>query len=154
HLRETALLPRAQLDRAARRGELDRVRQEIAEHLADLAWIREYLEAGLDAALAHVEPYARRIRTDPLDGVADPVICRARAQVEIQPASFDARQLEQLADQLRQTVDLDMHPPQEVRAAIRIVQGAVFERFDERLQRRDRRLELMRDVGHEVAPHG
>ena len=36
---------------------------------------------------------------------------------------------------------------------LRVVGGAVEQRLDETLDRRDRRLELVRDVGHEVAAH-
>ena len=47
-----------------------------------------------------------------------------------------------------------MHQAQELGPLDWIVDRALFERFDQRLQRRDRRAQLVRDVGHEIAPRG
>ncbi len=66
-------------------------------------------------------------------------------------ALLDLRQAQQIFDDRVQAVGLLGHDPQEPLGVDRVVHGAVEQRFDKALDRRDRRLQLVRDVGHEVA---
>ncbi len=104
--------------------------------------------------MTHLQTHPLGVRAHTLDGLSEQLVGGARHQLQLEPASLDAGELEQLGDQVRQAVDLDMHATQEIRAGGRVVERAGLERFHERLERGDRRAELVRDVGDEIAAGG
>ena len=71
---------------------------------------------------------------------------RARARLE-------ARQLEQVLDQRRHAVRVRADLAEEALGGARLVLGAVLERLHEAADGRERRAQLVRGVGHEVAAH-
>ena len=122
------------------RSELHRVGQQIAQHLADLAWISAQNEIRFDAACAYVQADSRRVRPNPINRVNDEFVRGTRAQVQVQSASFNSGQLQGLRHELSQPIDFDVHSPEKVRPAVRILQGSGRQRFDQRFERGDRRL--------------
>ncbi len=66
-------------------------------------------------------------------------------------ALLDLRQAEQVFDDRVQAVGLLGDDLQEAVGVSRLLDRAVEQRFDEAFDRSDRRLQLVRDVGHEVA---
>ncbi len=63
---------------------------------------------------------------------------------------FDAGQAEQVQNQHVQAIGLAGHLTEEVIAMFRVVAGTVQQGFDTHLDDRQRRLQFVRDVGHEV----
>ena len=66
-------------------------------------------------------------------------------------ALLDLRQAQQVLDDLIQAVRLLGDDPQETLGVFRVVHCTIQQRFDKTLDRSDRRLQLVRNVGHEVA---
>ena len=69
-----------------------------------------------------------------------------------QAAGLGARELEQIFDEANHAVDFARDLRQEQRARFGVVVGDQHG-FEHQLDRRERRAQLVRDVGHEFAPH-
>ena len=75
-----------------------------------------------------------------------------RAQLQLQPLRIHLRQFQQVFRQPRQSPRMLQDDPQKPVAVLRVVHGSRKQRFRKSLDRRQRRAELMRYVGHEVSP--
>ena len=51
---------------------------------------------------------------------------------------------------MREAVNFVMHEPEELKSRLRIVDRALFQGLDQRLQRRERCPQLMRKHGHKI----
>ena len=70
-----------------------------------------------------------------------------------QPVGIHLRKLQQVVRQPRQAAGMLQNDPEKALAILRIVDRAGQQRFRKSLNGRQRRLEFVRHVGHEIAPH-
>ena len=123
-------------------GVLDEVRDDLVDALGVAR--RDRVVLGLDAqldALGHVQP---RLARGLLEQVAD----AERPAVERLGLGLQAREVEQLGDEAAEALDLGEHRRDGLRVGGLDAVGDVLELG---LQRGDRRAQLVRDVGDEVA---
>ena len=76
-----------------------------------------------------------------------------RGRLEIELVSFDAAQLQQVFDQLMQSLAVARDHGHEVARRRRVVDGTPFEGLGGRANGRDGGAQLVRNIGHEVAAH-
>ena len=139
-------------DRAAARRELDRVADEVGDDLADPLRVvadpdRRVGQVQATARTPRARPRPRVCSTADLDRRAQVV----RAEVEQDEPGVELRELEQVLGEPVEPLDLLAARLEELGARLRVVGGALLEQLVERAQGGQRRPQLVRDVGQEVA---
>lgn len=139
----------AHLHRAAGVGVAQRVFQQVAQQLLQTALIAVHLQrAGIDLRL-HLQLRGGKARAQAVQhGCQDDRQIDGSAPIR-QRTDVGQRHVVQVLDQLAQLADLLVQRPQRVGCHR---PDAVLQRFQFGAQYRQRCAQLVRDVGHEVAP--
>ena len=86
-------------DASALGRELDRVREQVDQHLLDLAFVADDLtHTGIDSEI-HAEAVARGALADEREGVLERERHAEVRQLEVHAAGFDLGQIEDVVDQ-------------------------------------------------------
>ncbi len=147
-----AQLACADPDLPARRRELDRVVYQVGHDALRTLGIG-HQRRQLWQIDDQVQPCPLGLRTQPLYRRDDDLCQRGGLQPQRDLVRFDARQLEQLLDHLRQRVHLALHAVEETPRCRRVIQRTIAQRVDQRLEPGQGRPQLVRDVADEIAPH-
>ena len=137
--------------RAATRGELDGVGHQVGDDLSDP--LRVVPDPDRDARIAEGDVDApaaggaARLFDRRFDGGAQVI----RPEVEQDEPRIELRQLEQVLGEPVETLDLLGARLEEFVACLRVVTGAFAQQLVERPEGRQRRAELVRHIGQEVA---
>ena len=86
---------------AARRRELDRVRQQVPDHLAQTIVVAEDRAGGGGVGRDEIDPFRGRGHADGGQRIGDELSDRDRLDVETQLAGRHAREIEHVVDELR-----------------------------------------------------
>ena len=134
---------------------LDRVVDQVVEDLPDRFLVRH--DQGLAAQAAGIERERQvlglRSSPVPFEARFEHGDQAQRAMLEELLAGIEPGQAEHVQDQLVQPVRLLVDSLQEAAVDRLIVEGPVEQGFRVRLDRGERRLELVGRIGHEVLPH-
>ena len=138
-------------DRAAARRELDRVGHEVGDDLADPLRVVADPDRGVGKVHRQADTAAGRGGARLLDGALDRRAQVVGSQVEQDQAGIELGQLEEVLGQPVEPLDLLAARFEELGARLGVVGGALAQELVERPQRGQRRPQLVRDVGQEVA---
>ena len=150
HARPVGLDVPSDADRAAGRGVSHGVRHEVAERARDLRAI-----AGDARRLADIERHIVLALRQRLGVGGDLQQQRHHRELAVGGRvvlALQRRQRQQVVDEAMHVARLLIHQPEIARALARL-EVEVLHRLDEARHHRQRRLELVRDVGDEVATH-
>ncbi len=131
---------------------VDRVLDQVAECGGELSTVAPDPQA-LGARGGHGDLLGARLVPAPVDGLGDQFPDRDRLGVLQRVVVLHAGEVDQLLHQVGQPGRLDLHAPREPLHGLGVV-GGVHHGLGQQGQRPDGGLELMADVGDEVAPHG
>ena len=138
--------------RAVGRRVADRVLDQVEQHALDLLGVR-----ARRLLLAHVGAHADALRVglgaQRVDRLLDELVERHLLERPLDVARLQPRQLEQVVDQPREHVDVRAHLPEIAAPGLR-VDDVVADRLGEQPQRGDRRAQVMRHGGDQVAARG
>ena len=140
----------ADLDAAALGGELDRVRQQVVEHLlqaVEVAVDHDFVRIGGETQL---DPLRLRELARIGDRGIDDVDDVDALQVEIELAADDARGIEQIIDEPGLMVDVALDRLGRAPDQCRIVLARTRQDLAPALQRIERRTQLVRDDGEKL----
>ena len=137
--------------RPPRRRELDRVADQVADHLAQALRVVALADRLVGHVHDQLDALAVGARLGLLDGVLDHGAQVVRSKVEQHQARFELGQLEQVGRQPVEALDLLPALVEELGLGRLVLYGALGEQLVEGAQRGDRRAQLVRHVGQEVA---
>ncbi len=146
------VLPRRDRDRdlAVRRGEAGGVLQKVGEHLVELHRVGGDLGRVADHR-PDSEPGQPRLQ--PVQNGFQDLVHRHRLLRRGERAGLEAGEVEQVAEETVEPVGLLQHRLEQVAALRVVVRGVVFEQTrDRRLDRGERRPQVMRDRGEQGGP--
>lgn len=132
------------------RGVVDRVLDEVAEGGGELAAVSPHVQVRR-AARGHRDLLGGRGVAGAVDGLGHQLVDPDRLGILQRVVVLHPGQVDELLDQIGQPVGLDLHPAREAGDRLGVVRG-VHDGLGEQGERADRRLQLMADVGDEVAP--
>ena len=131
-------------------GVLDQVEQHALELLrVGLGGLQGLRNLGLDRDALGLGLHAHG-----LDGLADQFPQRHLLARPVDVAGLQARELEQVVDQHAERVDVGSHPAQVGPAGLRVLHDVVTNCVGEQAQRGDRRAQVVRHRGGQVAAGG
>ena len=140
----------AHLDRRAIAAEFHGVGDQVEEDLPELATVGEDRRRAGEPG-ADFDALALGLRSDERDGVLDHALGRDRLELQLEPAGFDLRQIEDVVDQREQVPAARQHVLDEFGVLRRECLPAFFE---EQLGKADDRVQwcaqLVRHVGKEL----
>ena len=134
----------------ARRRVAQGVLDERAADLEDPLLVAEARGAAVDAVPRQLVPRPLGVRAELLEQELGDLGEVDRIAVDTQAAGVEAGEVEQLAGELRQPIDLLAHAPEEL-APGRVVELLLDEQLEMAAEREKRRPELVRGVGDELA---
>ena len=127
------------------------VLDERAADLEDPLLVAEARGAAVDAVPRQLVSRPLGVRVELLEQELGDLGEVDRIAVDPQAAGVEAGEVEQLAGELRQPIDLLAHAPEEL-APGRVVQVLLDEELEVTAEREERRPQLVRRVGDELAP--
>ena len=140
-----------QRDPAAGVGELDRVGEEVDEHLAQARRVQQR-GARVLGSVVELDAALGREVAHPDDAFGGDRRRRHGDGIEADVAGLDARRVQRLVDQRQQVSGAAAHDPEElVLAAVELPGAPVAQQLGEADDRGQRRAQLVRDPGHEAA---
>jgi hypothetical protein len=138
---------------ATRLGHLDRVVNEIHQHLLNSFIVNERnCRLGMiGLGQSHALSFSGCLKA--LESRSNGVLKIVRLAGKLNAARFSAAQLEQLLDQSRQAIHFHVDTGHEITSGVGASEGTFFQRFYHGLDGGDGRPELVRDVRNEISPH-
>ena len=132
---------------------MQRVVEQILQDFAELRAIAANRRRVLLQVDMNLEPSCFCIEARRLDAAVHERLHADRANFEFQAARFDSREFQQIIGEPRQPPRVLADNFDEALPIRLVVQRAAQKRFGKSLNRGQRRLEFVRDIGHEIAPH-
>ena len=131
---------------------VDRVREQVAQRGGELVLVAE---DGQPVLPAHLEPDLARLglQVRGVDGLGHHVVDVDDARLAQRVVALQARERDEVLHHHRQPVRLVLHPEREPAHRLGVV-GRARHRLRQQRQRADGGLQLVADVGHEVATDG
>jgi hypothetical protein len=129
---------------------LQRVVEQILQDFAELRAIAANRRRVLLQVDMNLEPSRFRIKARRFDASVHQRFHADRANFEFEPARFDAREFQKVIGEPGKTARMIANYFDEAIAIGFIVQRAAEESFGKSLDRCQRRLEFMRDIGHKI----